>query len=201
MQEMLRNCVHQKQLQFWAVLMDSGYATKEIMLAIETYQKTYYYCPLKDNRQVDDSGGSQAYRRVDALEWTERSFEQTWCVKRKTVNSLTCTAIPPSTFILSSRSRERPPCGNLPCAAGRLANKIETVDQTARFCIRSESGRFWYHVSRIKPATAVVNSPVMTGKSRIRFTPGFNWILPRRPPAVKKTKKWLLAPLDIRMGE
>jgi hypothetical protein len=69
-QDMLLNCVHQKQLQFWAVLMDSWYATKEIMLSIEKYGKIYY-CPLKDNRQVDDSGGSQPYRRVDALEWTE----------------------------------------------------------------------------------------------------------------------------------
>ena len=37
-QDMLLNCVHQKQLQFWAVLMDSWYATKEIMLAIENGQ-------------------------------------------------------------------------------------------------------------------------------------------------------------------
>ena len=46
--------------------MDSWYAVKEIMLAIEKYQKIYY-CPLKDNRQVDDLGGSQPYRRVDSL--------------------------------------------------------------------------------------------------------------------------------------
>jgi hypothetical protein len=69
-QDMLLNCVHQKNLQFWAVLMDSWYAAKEIMLSIEKHRKIYY-CPLKDNRQVDDSGGSQSYRRVDGLEWTE----------------------------------------------------------------------------------------------------------------------------------
>jgi hypothetical protein len=28
-----------------------------------------YYCPLKDNRQVDDSRGQSAYQRIDALEW------------------------------------------------------------------------------------------------------------------------------------
>jgi hypothetical protein len=50
--------------------MDSWYATKEIILSIEKYRKLYY-APLKDNRQVDDSGGSQPYRRVDSLEWTE----------------------------------------------------------------------------------------------------------------------------------
>ena len=69
-QEMLLNCVYQKSLAFWSVLMDSWYATKENMLQIEKFDKIYY-CPLKDNRQVDDSGGSQPYRRVDSLEWTQ----------------------------------------------------------------------------------------------------------------------------------
>ena len=45
--------------------MDSWYATKELMLAIEELHKIFY-CPLKDNRQVDDSGGAQPYRRVDS---------------------------------------------------------------------------------------------------------------------------------------
>lgn len=40
------------------------------MLTIEKYKKIYY-CPLKDNRQVDDSNASQPYRRVDALVWIE----------------------------------------------------------------------------------------------------------------------------------
>jgi len=68
--EMLMNCVYQKQLVFWAVLMDSWYATKEMMLSIDGLHKIFY-CPLKDNRQVDDSGGAQPYRRVDSLTWTE----------------------------------------------------------------------------------------------------------------------------------
>lgn len=82
MQDMLLNCVHQKQLPFWAVLMDSWYATKEIMLAIEKYGKIYY-CPLKDNRQVDDSGASQPYRRVDRLEWTETEKQHGKVIKIK----------------------------------------------------------------------------------------------------------------------
>jgi hypothetical protein len=81
-QEMLLNCVHQKQLQFWAVLMDSWYATKEIMLSIEKYQKIYY-CPLKDNRQVDDSNATQPYQRVDALAWTELEKQTGKLVKIK----------------------------------------------------------------------------------------------------------------------
>jgi hypothetical protein len=81
-QDMLLNCVHQKQLQFWAVWMDSWYATKEIMLAIEKYRKIYY-CPLKDNRQVDDSGGSQPYQRVDTLTWSEVEKQQGKLIKIK----------------------------------------------------------------------------------------------------------------------
>jgi Transposase DDE domain len=81
-QDMLLNCVHQKQLQFWAVLMDSWYATKEIMLAIEKYRKIYD-CPLKDNRQVDDSGGSQPYQRVDRLTWSEVEKQQGKLIKIK----------------------------------------------------------------------------------------------------------------------
>ena len=81
-QDMLLNCVHQKKLQFWAVLMDSWYATKGIMLAIEKYQKIYY-CPLKDNRQVDDSGGSQPYQRVDGLAWTEAEKQHGKVIKIK----------------------------------------------------------------------------------------------------------------------
>jgi len=82
MQDMLLNCVHQKHLQFWAVLMDSWYATKEIMLTIEKYKKIYY-CPLKDNRQVDDSNVSQSYRRVDALVWTEAEKQHGKTIKIK----------------------------------------------------------------------------------------------------------------------
>ena len=35
MKDMLRNCVYRKELPFWAVLMDSWYATKDMMLQIE----------------------------------------------------------------------------------------------------------------------------------------------------------------------
>jgi hypothetical protein len=67
--EMLSNIVYEKRLPFQAVLMDAWYATKDLMLFIESLKKIYY-CPLKDNRQVDDSHGAQPYRRVDALAWS-----------------------------------------------------------------------------------------------------------------------------------
>jgi hypothetical protein len=81
-QDMLLNCVYQKQLPFWSVLMDSWYATKEIMLRIERLDKIYY-CPLKDNRQVDDSGGTKPYQRVDSLEWTEAEKQHGKIIKVK----------------------------------------------------------------------------------------------------------------------
>jgi hypothetical protein len=66
--EMLIALVAAKGLAFDRVLMDSWYAVKELMLLIESLGKIYY-CPIKSNRQVDDSGGVLAYRRVDELRW------------------------------------------------------------------------------------------------------------------------------------
>src|ERR1700694_290495 len=80
--EMLTNIVYQKALPFQAVLMDTWYATKELMLCIEMFKK-FYYCPLKDNRQVDDSGDRQAYRRVDSLDWSPDALEHGKRIKIK----------------------------------------------------------------------------------------------------------------------
>jgi hypothetical protein len=71
--EMLTNVVYQKHLPFQAVLMDTWYATKDVMLFIETLNKNSY-CPRKDNRQVDDTSGARAYQRVDALDWSDHAL-------------------------------------------------------------------------------------------------------------------------------
>jgi len=70
-QEMLTSAVADKGLAFTHVLMDSWYATKDLMLFIESLGK-FYYCPLKANRLVDDSGGKEAFRHVDSLAWSEQ---------------------------------------------------------------------------------------------------------------------------------
>jgi len=72
--EMLNNALHDKQLPFRGVLMDSWYAERKLMLHIERLKKVFY-CPLKDNRQVDESGGEQGYQRVDSLQWTENDLQ------------------------------------------------------------------------------------------------------------------------------
>lgn len=82
MHDMLTNCVYQKRLLFRAVLMDTWYATKPLMLYIESLAKLYY-CPLKDNRLVDDAGGTLPYRRVDTLDWTAEALAQGKLIKIK----------------------------------------------------------------------------------------------------------------------
>jgi hypothetical protein len=67
--EMLTNVVYHKHLPFQAVLMDTWYATKDLLLCIESCHKCYY-CPLKDTRQVDDTNGAHPFRRVGALAWS-----------------------------------------------------------------------------------------------------------------------------------
>ena len=80
--EMLSVLVTQRQLLFEGVLMDSWYATKTVMLHIEALGKTYY-CPLKSNRQVDDSNGHRPYPRIDSLTWTKTELKVGKCVKIK----------------------------------------------------------------------------------------------------------------------
>ena len=80
--EMLSNLVYHKQLPFRAVLMDTWYATKDLMLFIEALQKNYS-CPLKDNRQVDDSGGERPYQRVDSLTWSAHELQHGKRIKIK----------------------------------------------------------------------------------------------------------------------
>lgn len=67
-QDMLRNVVYHKRLPFEAVLMDSWYAAKWFMLYIEKLDKIYY-CPIKSNRQINESGQPKDYHRVDSLTW------------------------------------------------------------------------------------------------------------------------------------
>jgi hypothetical protein len=80
--EMLRHTVYHKQLLFQAVLMDTWDATKDWMRLIESLEKVYY-CPTKDNRQVDDSGGQTPYKRVDTLNWNPTELKQGKLIKIK----------------------------------------------------------------------------------------------------------------------
>jgi hypothetical protein len=73
--EMLDHALTDKGLPFRGVLMDSWYAERKLMLHIERLGKVYY-CPLKANRQVDETGGQRGYQRADSLTWTATEAQQ-----------------------------------------------------------------------------------------------------------------------------
>lgn len=77
---MLRGVVRFKHLPFRTVLMDSWYASQKLMALIDELGKVYY-CPLKCNRLVDDTGGLSPYCRLDRLEWTATELEQGKLIK------------------------------------------------------------------------------------------------------------------------
>ena len=80
--EMLVAAIASKRLAFTRVLFDSWYATKDLMLLVESLNKRYY-CPLKSNRQVDDSDAQRPYQRVDGLEWSQSELEHGKTIKIK----------------------------------------------------------------------------------------------------------------------
>jgi len=80
--DMLTNVVYQKQLPFQAVLMDTWYATTTLMRFIESLGQRYY-CPLKDNRQVDDADGEHFSQRVDTLAWSAQELAHGKRIKSK----------------------------------------------------------------------------------------------------------------------
>lgn len=75
-----------RNVAYGYVLMDSWYAATELMVHIADLGKIYY-CPLKSNRLVDDSGnpkgGKAAYKPVSQLEWDRTTLEQGKLVKIK----------------------------------------------------------------------------------------------------------------------
>ena len=75
MLEMLDNVLHSKKLPFKTVLMDSWYASMQVIKRIEALEKLYY-CPIKTNRHVDDSEGEEKHKRVDRLVWSEQEQTQ-----------------------------------------------------------------------------------------------------------------------------
>jgi hypothetical protein len=49
----------------------------------QSKEKKTFYCPLKSNRQVDDSGGEKPYQRVDELEWSQEELKKGKLIKIK----------------------------------------------------------------------------------------------------------------------
>jgi hypothetical protein len=69
-----------RQVLFQTVLMDSWYATADLMKYLIREGKTFY-CPIKRNRKVDDSSAKDPYKPVDELNWSQKEVEQGKLVK------------------------------------------------------------------------------------------------------------------------
>jgi len=80
--DMLESLVYSKALAFSTVLMDSWYATNKLLLHIESLGKIYY-CPLKRNRLVDDTGGQKDYHKIEKLAWDKMELKQGKIIKIK----------------------------------------------------------------------------------------------------------------------
>jgi len=70
------------QTPYGFLVFDDTVADKNFSRKIEKFGKIYY-CPLKDNRQVDDSGGEKPYQRVDNLTWNETENKKGKIIKIK----------------------------------------------------------------------------------------------------------------------
>jgi SRSO17 transposase len=74
--------VQRRGIRFRTVLMDSWYATTQIMTRLIKEEKIFY-CPLKKNRLVDESKGARPYQSVESLEWTEADEQMGKTIKVK----------------------------------------------------------------------------------------------------------------------
>ena len=77
--DMLQSLKHRGVL-YQTVLMDSWYATVDMMKYLIKEKKTFY-CPIKSNRKADDSCGKETYKAVDKLTWSEQELKQGKLVK------------------------------------------------------------------------------------------------------------------------
>ncbi|MBA2749049.1 MAG: transposase [Tatlockia sp.] len=80
--DMLNNIVDNKKLSFTKVLMDSWYSSQKLMGMIDDLGKIYY-CPLKKNRLVDDTGGVEKYKSIEKLTWSQIENESGKLIKIK----------------------------------------------------------------------------------------------------------------------
>jgi hypothetical protein len=60
----------QRGLLYRTALMDSWYATTQLMTRLHQAGKVFY-CPIKPNRLVDETQANEPYRPVETLTWSE----------------------------------------------------------------------------------------------------------------------------------
>jgi hypothetical protein len=69
-----------RQISYQTVLMDTWYAVTDLFKWLMAQQKTFY-CPLKSNRNVDDSGGQEPYQPVSYLSWSSQDVKEGKLIK------------------------------------------------------------------------------------------------------------------------
>lgn len=79
--EML-SLAEKRGLQYKTALMDSWYATTQMMTRLHQMGKVFY-CPIKPNRLADESRGQKPYQAVETLMWSEADEQQGKLVKVK----------------------------------------------------------------------------------------------------------------------
>lgn len=70
----------ERQVLYRTVLMDNWYATTALFKSLGSSGKCFY-CPLKSNRLVDDTGGQQPYQPLTLLTWSAQDVAQGQLVK------------------------------------------------------------------------------------------------------------------------
>ena len=77
--DMLKS-IENRKISYRYALMDSWYATADLMKYFIGKGKIFY-CPIKANRKVDETGGEQAYQPVENLQWSETDLKSGKTVK------------------------------------------------------------------------------------------------------------------------
>lgn len=69
------NAVHyHKKIPYKTVLMDSWYASNNLMLFVSDLGKIFY-CPIKSNRLARHANNNAHYQKVTELDWTDNELE------------------------------------------------------------------------------------------------------------------------------
>lgn len=79
---MLNNAIHHKNLPFKMVLIDTWYASTGIMMHIDSLKKIFY-CPVKKDRRVDDTGGKEGYKKAEEIVFSKAELKTGKIVKLK----------------------------------------------------------------------------------------------------------------------
>ncbi len=69
-----------REVSYRYVLVDSWYASVKVLKYLIRCGKIFY-CPLKSNRKVDDTGGKEPYKQIQECFWTDEEIKQGKLIK------------------------------------------------------------------------------------------------------------------------